>query len=179
MGRLDRLILALCALFLVLLSGVTAAVALGWGRPLEVIEFMLADGQRRIILAAGAVGLGILAGRYLYIALGRPAPRRALVHSSETGDVTVSLSAIRNLVGRVGRTVAGVRDIDTAVTVDGDRLSLSTTIRVSPDVNIPDTAQKLQRQIERFVADVVGVEVSDVKVLVRDIGDRRRSRRQT
>lgn len=178
MSATDRILLLLFALAVAFISAWTMVSALGWGQPLEVIEFVLSDSQKRVLAAVGSAAFLAASLRLAWLLLGRPERRRALVRQADLGDVTISLSAVENLVARVATGVPGVREAIPNVSVRDERLQIHVATWMTADISIPDTANKLQRRLERFVHETVGVEVGSVRVTVRSIGDRRRGWRR-
>ncbi len=140
--------------------------------------------QDLLYATSGRWVVGILAGlslvvslRFLYFGFRRDRPDQTLIRDTDLGEVRISLSAVESLVTRVARGLKGVRDI--RATVYSHEGGIGVRIRgvVSPEVNVPDTAREIQQAVTDYTKNVVGVAVTEVKVLVQNITNVTRSRR--
>lgn len=178
MGIFDRVLLTLFTLVMAVISFVFVVMAAAsWLVPLLWIQgLLLADG--------GRWALGILAGaslivslRFLYFGFRKDRPDQTLIHETDMGEVRISLSAVENLVAKVARGLKGVRDVKATVYSHGGGLGVRIRGVVSPEVNVPDTAKLIQQAVTDYTKNVVGVEVTEVKVMVSNItNETRRSR---
>ncbi len=178
MGIFDRVILALFTLVMAVISFLFVVMAAaGWQEPLGWVQDLL-------YATSGRWVVGILAGlslvvslRFLYFGFRRDRPDQTLIRDTDLGEVRISLSAVESLVTRVARGLKGVRDI--RATVYSHEGGIGVRIRgvVSPEVNVPDTAREIQQAVTDYTKNVVGVAVTEVKVLVQNITNVTRSRR--
>ncbi len=178
MGLGDRILLAVFTFIMALVSLAALLAALGWELPFLWLGTSLASPGGRVAVALTSFVLFAVSVRFLYFGFKRRSHVQTLVHDTALGQVRITLAAVENLVRRVTRQVKGVRDVRAAVTGQPEGLAVSVRTVVSPDVNIPETSEEIQRTIRRYTKDVVGVEVSDVKVFVENISaEGRRGRR--
>jgi len=178
MGIFDRVILALFALTVAVISFLVLAMAVtGWISPLEYLLNVLHNTNGRWLL-------GILSGlslavslRFLYYGFRRDRPWQTLIHETDVGEVRVSLGAVESLITKVTRGLKGVRDVRTAVFSTPGGIGVRLRAVVSPEANVPETARHIQQSVVDYTKNVVGVEVTEVKVLVNNItNETRRSR---
>lgn len=177
MRLVDRVILTLYTFALAFLSLSTVLLALGWNQPLDAFQTAARTVEGRWTL--GILGLIFFAVslRLLYAGFRRQRDGRPVRHEAALGEVFISLDAIENLVGRVARGQRGVRDARPAVETGPEGLCVRLRTWVSPDVNIPRLAEDLQQEIGRYVEQVVGVQVAEVRIAVENITtEARRSR---
>lgn len=176
MSLADRVFLTFYSLCLAVLSLVVVAMASGWEGPLSGLQAGLADPQGRWVL--GVLGVVFFAFSVRFLTLGVRSQRgpRSVVHETALGDVSVSLGAVENLVRRVARQCAGVRDVRGWVRYGPAGLAVDLRLVVSPDVNIPKTSEEVQKTVSQYVREVVGVAVAQVRVTVENIGTEPRRR---
>jgi len=176
MSLADRVFLTFYSLCLAVVSLVVVAVASGWQGPVTSLQASLADPQWRWVL--GALGVIFFAFSVRFLTLGVRSQRgsRSVVHETAMGDVSVSLVAIENLVRRVARQCAGVRDVRGWVRYGAAGLSVHLRLTVSPDVSIPKVSDEVQKTVAQYVRDVVGVGVAEVQVMVENISTEPRRR---
>jgi len=177
MGVFDRVILTLYTFCLTFVSFAIVLMALGWDVPLESLAHSLSTAEGK--WATGIVGAAFLVVslRLLYFAFRRRQSTQAVVHETGLGDVRVSMDAVENLVRRVVKQTAGVRDVRARVVPEEAGVSVSLTAAVSPDTNIPELSDEIQNSVKNFVRDVVGINVSQVRIFVENITDEGRKSR--
>ena len=112
-------------------------------------------------------------------AAGAHLPRRKTGGRGETdlGEVNIALSAIETLVTKVARGIKGVRDVRSTVYSRDGGIGVRVRGVVSPEVNVPETARAIQQAVTDYTKNVVGVDVTEVKVLVQNITNETRARR--
>lgn len=179
MGLFDRIILTLFTLGMAVLSLLLVIMAaVGWLVPLYRLQDVLSVDNGRWLV-------GILAGltlvvslRFIYFGSRKDGPKQTLIHETDMGEVRISLSAVANLVTKVARGLEGVRDVRATVVPRDGAVGVRITGVVSPEVNVPETAKLIQREVTDYTKNVVGVDVAEVKVLVQNITNEkaRRSR---
>ncbi|HEY8395014.1 MAG TPA: alkaline shock response membrane anchor protein AmaP [Thermaerobacter sp.] len=103
----------------------------------------------------------------------RPAQRAAVSFTSEIGEVRTSLGAIEDLARRAGLQVAGVRDLRARVQAMRDGVALRIRAEILPDYRIPDVAPELQARLKQTIEEIVGTQVTDVRVIVERIAAER------
>jgi uncharacterized alkaline shock family protein YloU len=177
-GIFDRVILAMFALTVAVISFLVLAMAVaGWVAPLEHLLNVLYSTNGRWLLGIIA-GLSLVVSlRFLYFGFRRDRPWQTLIHETDMGEVRVSLGAVESLVTKVSRGLKGVRDVRTAVYNTTGGIGVRLRAVVSPEANVPETARNIQQTVADYTKNVVGVEVTEVKVLVNNItNETRRSR---
>ncbi|MDP2871710.1 MAG: alkaline shock response membrane anchor protein AmaP [Bacillota bacterium] len=171
-GVFDRVVLALFTLAVAVISFLFLAMAaLGWLAPVnylwEVLRFTNYNG-RWLIGVLSSLSL-IVSLRFLYFGFRRDRPWQTLIHQTDMGEVRISLSAVENLVTKVARSLKGVRDVRASVFPTPGGLGVRVRGVVSPEVNVPETAREIQQAVTDYTRNVVGVEVTEVKVMVQNI----------
>lgn len=101
-----------------------------------------------------------------------------LVIHGKTGDVHISLQAIRNLVEQVTGSVHGVRNTRTQVSVakkpakgKGHLLSIRIRLVLGREVNAPSVSDNIREEIRRYMQDTVGIEDFTTDIAVEDISN--------
>lgn len=168
MTFLDRLV----GFTLGLLCGIAALfalfVALGGHAVPTVAEALYTMATRAWETGLTAVVL-LLAALHLMAHSLPKQPERAIVRETPLGQVRVSIRAIENAVYRSVGTVKGVRDCDVDVIPGASGVDVRVSISVAPDLIIPDLADEVQHNVERYVRDTVGIPVVSVTVEVKAV----------
>jgi uncharacterized alkaline shock family protein YloU len=169
-GIIDRIALSLYSFALTIVSFFFLMAAFGWEAPVNLLMEALNSPSGRTTVGVLS-GFLFLAGiRFVYYGFQRP-PAQAVIHDTETGEVRISLLAIRSLVTRVAARVPGVREVKAKIWLNNQATAIQVflDLRVAADSNVPELADKVQKATSSYVRDIVGVNVESVKVSVSDI----------
>lgn len=118
----------------------------------------------------------VVSVRLIYSALFMRVAGEAVLHTTELGEVRISLDAVENLVRRVARSIKGVRDIKATVTNGPDGLVVFLRGVMSPEISVPVASEEIQQAVKSYVHRVVGVEVVEVRIAVDNISNESRRR---
>lgn len=171
-GVFDRVVLALFAMAVAVISFIFLCMAAwGWMEPLNYLRVVLdyTNPNGRWLTGVLSTLSLVVAIRFLYYGFRRDRPWQTLIRQTEMGEVRISLSAVENLVAKVARGLKGVRDVRASVFRTPGGLGVRVRGVVSPEVNVPETARSIQRAVTDYTRNVVGVEVTEVKVMVQNI----------
>lgn len=176
MGILDRFILAIYTLALI-------AVSLG------VILFSL----RLIPLEWVLTGLDYISGRWeaslvgaLFLLLsirlllagtrGRREPNVITQHT-DMGTVQITLTAVESLVEKGVQGIRGIRGTNVNVRHSQAGLKIKLKVAVIPDINVPATTEEIQTKINETLKNTIGIEPTDIQVVVNSIANDGKVRR--
>jgi len=178
MGIFDRVILALFTLLMAIASFLIVIMAVaGWYEPLMWLQDLLYGATGRWVIGIIAGLSFIVSLRFLYFGFRRDRPDQTLIRETDLGEVNIALSAIETLVTKVARGIKGVRDVRSTVYSRDGGIGVRVRGVVSPEVNVPETARAIQQAVTDYTKNVVGVDVTEVKVLVQNITNETRARR--
>jgi uncharacterized alkaline shock family protein YloU len=170
MGIIDRIILSIYTLLLAFLSlGVILLslrlVSLDW--LWTSISYLYGQWEAGLI---GAIFL-LISIRLLLAGVRSHKIKDTIVHHNDMGDVHISLDAVENLVEKAVRHTRGVRGVKVVVKHDGEGLKVSLKAVVSPESNVPNVSAEVQKRVHEYIKNTVGVELTDVCVLVENISN--------
>lgn len=100
--------------------------------------------------------------------------KELLVVQGATGQVNISLSAIREMAERMATNVHGVREAKIKSVVErrkdeGDFLKLDVRIVVGPERNIAAISDDIRSHIGKYIAESIGIQGFEVAVSVQSI----------
>jgi uncharacterized alkaline shock family protein YloU len=170
MGILDRIILTIYTFLLTFLSlGVILLslrlISTDWVR--TSIESIAGRWEAGLV---GAVFL-LVSLRLLLAGLRSRRGGKSITHHTNLGDVHVSLDAVENLVEKTARHIRGVRGVKVSVQHNDAGVAVMLKIVVSPDSNIPAVTDEVQQRISASIKNTVGVEPTDIRVMVNNIAN--------
>ncbi|NPV26216.1 MAG: alkaline shock response membrane anchor protein AmaP [Firmicutes bacterium] len=165
----DRIVVALCSILLIAAAGVVILQIFGWIFPLEYLLTTVADPNGRWVagLVSGAI---LLIGLILFFdSLRYSEPVEAIVHETAMGQVRTSITALENVVRKAVRQVRGVREVKPLVRPLEHGVAVLLRVILIPEVNVPEVAEQIQNNVRKYLREIVGTEVLEIKVLVDNI----------
>ena len=178
MGIIDRIVLTVYTLALACLSGLMVVVSItAWEEPFRVLEEALQSGRGRFWVALIGALFFSVSTRLIAVAFTRRGGGQPVVHETSMGEVRISLDAVENLVRKTARAIKGVREIKAVVSHGKDGLHVFLSGTISPEVSIPDVSEEIQSAVRQYVKRVVGVELTEVRLEVENIGNEGRRNR--
>ncbi|MFW6269026.1 MAG: alkaline shock response membrane anchor protein AmaP [Bacillota bacterium] len=97
--------------------------------------------------------------------------KTTLISQTELGNINITLTALDNLIHKVAESQEGVKNIDTNIRNTEDGILISITAGIKSDLIIPELADNLQQKIKNYLEKTSGVNVSEVKILIKHIDD--------
>jgi uncharacterized alkaline shock family protein YloU len=165
-----RLVLFVYNLLLIIISAMAVAASLGRPEPLAYIELALSTPQNRIIL--GLVGVVLLiVGVFVFLGTIKlePKPTSVEVDSSLDGEVSITIPAIKVIIMKAVKKIEGVKEIRPVVTNGANGLQVYLHMMINPDRAIPELSKKVQDEVRKYLEEIGGLKVAEVKVLVDDL----------
>ncbi|MCR4392001.1 MAG: alkaline shock response membrane anchor protein AmaP [Candidatus Acetothermia bacterium] len=154
---------------ILLLVAVAAAVGAAWGTP----EVWISGGRALNPVLVRAV-LGILAAAFLAgaaviaaLALRRRAARRALRRSGPKGEIFICPDTVRQLAAGLLAGELGLTGFRVALRPVGEGVALRVVLKLPAEEEIPPLAERLQNLLAQEVAAKTGLEVHEVRLVVR------------
>lgn len=84
-------------------------------------------------------------------------------------DVQISVGAIDCIVDQIVKGYAQVKSVSTVVAESPDGVRIKAKTVVNGDINIPELAESLRRDIKIQLETMVGLQVKEVKIVVTDV----------
>jgi len=163
----DRMLAALSGLLIVALG--LAAVVLGTGL-LPTIDFSFLNGPfelwQKVAIIGGGILLVLLGLHGLHMLFRRRYGKNFIVQRTDMGDMSIAISALHNMVNKCveQHQEIVVRKIDINRVRGGITVDLK--ILLANGINIPLTANVLQKQIKQYITSCSGIDVHEVRVQV-------------
>ncbi|MDN5346905.1 MAG: hypothetical protein PWP65_469 [Clostridia bacterium] len=164
---------ALLALY-IFVTGLAAlfflTVAAGWQLALNYLQLVLSWPDYRLILGVASGIVFLVAARFLWAGLAILRPRsdsdQALIQTTDLGEVRLTMPALESMVVRAARQIKGIREVKVRLKVLPGGLAVMLELTVLPDRSLPPLAQEAQEAVRRYLSEIAGLEVLEVRVLV-------------
>ncbi len=174
MNIIDRVILLICSLCLTLLSVITIFIPFRNMGILSInnIDFIINNMKDNYIYSI--MGLALLFGsiRLVFLSLsghGDKGKVKYLIQRSKYGEISISSETIVGLVKSVSNKFTGIRNIRTTVDILEGQIYIYLKGEVSPEINITQTTEELQKKTKEHIETCTGVDVNEIKVEINNV----------
>lgn len=121
---------------------------------------------QRAAMVAVAVALCLLGLRGFAMLFRSNRERGFIMQHTEYGDLSISLSAMENMVKKCVDTHDELKVTSTRIHHAREGVIVAMRISLASGVNIPITVSALQKQIKQYITSCSGVDVKEVRVMV-------------
>jgi hypothetical protein len=125
---------------------------------LDFLAFLYNDWHASMFAELVIVALMIISLLLARIIYGRQEKERIISFDNPLGRVTISLSAIEDLIRRMASLIPQIKELKPEIKSSKKGLEADIKLVLRTDVNIPEMTADLQDRIKRKVHDVVGAE---------------------
>jgi len=162
----------LIIIFFILFSALLGAVAIGFSLhliDLSDIVFQLnkvyVNLNARIGLGAGGIFLILLALLFAQVSSSSREREKTIAFNNPSGQVTITLFAVEDLIRRIGQELPQVKEIKPNVTASKKRgIQVRMRLILKSEANIPEFTAQLQEMIKSRIQEIFGI---DEQIVVR------------
>lgn len=112
----------------------------------------------RIIIGLSGVLLIIISFSFAQLILGRFQREKTIAFSTSSGQVTVALSAVEDLVKRLAAIMPEVRELRPDVIATKKGIEVNLRVVLKAEANIPELTSRLQEITRLKIQEVLGIE---------------------
>ncbi len=176
MGWFDRALLTIYSFLTGTLSIVMLLIVSGWQTPVIIWEHLFMLEQQKYIIAGILALLFLISIKLLLFSLQKRVISHTIIKNTPLGQVNITLEALENLVLKTSYQISGVKELKPRIILVDGGVNIILKAVVSNDLNIPAISDQLQSRIKEYLAEVAGIEVREVKILVTNIAGENRAR---
>ncbi len=120
---------------------------------------------------AGIGGVMVLLSLLYLVTFGpRRQKARYISFDSGNGSVSISISAVRDFIRKLGDEFGAVVGIDPKIRVEKDLISIDLDVKLQTGTRIPEFSQMLKDRVREGIHDGLGIaEVREIKVRIQEI----------
>ncbi len=144
-----------------MMAGVAVSFAAHWIKMEELTYFLgLAYANKNIciLIMVGSVGSVLLSFLFSRIIMGVQKKERTIAFDNPAGRVSISLSALEDMIKRNVLRIADVKEIRSVVRATKKGIDVSCRLILKAEGNIPDTTSRIQDLIKSRVQEILGLE---------------------
>lgn len=170
MSVIWRVLFFVYNLFVLFLAGAALASAAGRPEPLKYIITALATPGNRLALGVVAIIFMVFTLMVLYYLLkGERQPRSIVVEQDLTGEISITVPAIKAIIMKAVKPVEGLREIRPVVNSSTQGLVIYLHTAVNPSVSVPNMGREIQALVKKSLQEIGGLQVAEVRVLADDL----------
>jgi len=177
----NSLVLAFYTIVFLIVGGLLIAYSLTFITPDDinlVVKYLPTEGNYRLIIGLIGVSIIVISLSILQIVLGSFQQEKTIAYENPDGQITVSLSAIEDLIKRLASEFDEVKELKPNVRTTRKGVEVYCKTILSQDRPIPDVTQKIQNSIKNKIQNMLGIEENlTVKIYVVKIMPKERSKK--
>ncbi|MCM8791751.1 MAG: alkaline shock response membrane anchor protein AmaP [Candidatus Omnitrophica bacterium] len=122
------------------------------------LQYFYTGIQVKFILGSIGVLLILISISFAQLILGKIQKERTIAFSNPSGEITISLSAVEDLIGRIIRTLTEIKDVKPNVIATKKGIEIDLRISLKTELNIPEFTAHLQEMVRSKMEEILGIE---------------------
>ena len=173
----NSLILAFYTIVFLIVGGLLIAYSLALITPDDInlmVKYLPTEGNYCLIIRLVGVSIIVISLSILLIVLGSFQQEKTIAYDNPDGQITVSLSAIEDLIKRLSSEFDEIKELKPNVKVTKKGIEIYCKTALSQDKAIPDVTQKIQNSIKNKIQNILGIEenltvkIHVVKIIIKE-----------
>ncbi len=116
------------------------------------------DPSSRLTMGAIAIAIIALLFAYIYIKSRMSRQEPSIAFDNPDGEVSISLRAIEDFVGRIGRDFSEVKNLEPSIIAKRDGVEIVLKGELWSGSNIPKLTERIQNLVKSQVQNILGIE---------------------
>lgn len=143
-------------------------------------DYMLANQFNRWAVRLSGLLVIIISYSFAQLILGRMQREKTIAFTTASGEVTIALSAIEDLIKHTGYNIPEIRDLNSDVIATKKGIVVNMRVTLRSEANLPELTARLQEITKNKIQEVLGLEEAIIikihisKIVQREDKDRRR-----
>lgn len=158
----------------IILAGIVLIVfALNILQPQDIpglLNYVQSSPNYRVIMGLAGLLLILVSLSFAQLILGRLQREKTIAFATSTGEVTIALSAVEDLIRRLTGVIPEIKELRPDVIATKKGISVDLRVVLKKEANIPDLTSRLQEITKNKIQEVLGIEEQiNVKIHVAKI----------
>ena len=124
----------------------------------NLIYYLQNSSSTRVVLALSGFLLILLSSWFAELILGRFQREKTIAFPTASGEVTIALSAVEDLIKRMAGEIPGIRELRPDVVASKKGIIVDLRVILKSEVNIPELTERLQEITRSRIQEVLGIE---------------------
>ncbi|MCX5700115.1 MAG: alkaline shock response membrane anchor protein AmaP [Candidatus Omnitrophica bacterium] len=124
----------------------------------NLLSFAQVNNNLRIIIGLSGVLLMLISLSFAQLILGRLQREKTIAFTTSTGEVTIALSAVEDLIRRLAGIIPEIKELRPDVIATKKGIIVDLRVVLKREANIPELTSRLQEITKSKIQEVLGVE---------------------
>ncbi|MDD5059643.1 MAG: alkaline shock response membrane anchor protein AmaP [Candidatus Omnitrophica bacterium] len=124
----------------------------------NMISFALESQHSRIVIGLSGALLILISFSFAQLILGKFQREKTIAFTTSSGQVTISLSAVEDLIRRLAGVIAEVKELRPNVVANKKGIIVDMKVVLRSEANIPELTSRLQDITKSKIQEVLGLE---------------------
>lgn len=124
----------------------------------NVFNYLQNSQTTRIVLGLSGFLLILISSWFAELILGRFQREKTIAFPTASGEVTIALSAVEDLIKRLAGEIPGIRELRPDVIAGKKGLVVDLRVILKSEANIPELTERLQEITRSKIQEVLGIE---------------------
>ncbi|MCM8799559.1 MAG: alkaline shock response membrane anchor protein AmaP [Candidatus Omnitrophica bacterium] len=130
--------------------------------PLNLInlwsDYLHTNLQAKIVVGGIGLLLILISISFAELILGKIQREKTIAFNNPSGQVTISLSAVEDLIVRLLRSISDIKDVKPNVIATKKGIEIDLRISLRSETNIPELTMSLQDTLRNKIQEILGIE---------------------
>lgn len=124
----------------------------------NVLVYLESSTHSRIVVGLSGFLLMLISFSFAQLMLGRFQREKTIAFATSSGEVTIALSAVEDLIKRVAAVIPEIRELRPDVIASKKGIIADLRVTLRSEANIPDLTSRLQEITRSKIQEVLGIE---------------------
>lgn len=124
----------------------------------NLITYVQNSSYARIVIGLSGVLLILISSWFAEVILGRFQREKTIAFPTSSGEVTIALSAVEDVVKRLTTYIPGIRELRPDVIATKKGIVVDLRVILKSEANIPELTERLQEITRSKIQEVLGIE---------------------
>lgn len=124
----------------------------------DILNYLLSNFNSRVILGLSGFLLMVVSSFFAQLVLGKFQREKTIAFSTASGEVTVALSAVEDLIKRLSGVIPEIKELRPDVIATKKGIIVDLRVVLKSEANIPDLTSRLQDITRSRIQEVLGLE---------------------
>lgn len=149
------------ATVLILIGMILIAFSLNLLQPQDInnlLSYIQYSTNSRIIVSLSGILLVLISFSFAQLILGRFQREKTIAFTTSSGEVTIALSAVEDLIKRLAGIIPEIRELRPDVIATKKGIVVDLRVVLKSEANIPELTARLQDLVRSKIQEILGVE---------------------
>jgi uncharacterized alkaline shock family protein YloU len=124
----------------------------------NIFSYLQNSSTTRIVIGLSGFLLILISSWFAELILGRFQREKTIAFPTASGEVTIALSAVEDLIKRLAGEIPGIRELRPDVIAGKKGLVVDLRVILKSEANIPELTERLQEITRSKIQEVLGIE---------------------